>query len=196
MAAPLVDRLLRETLQQLADVPASDVLGVPEEVVELRDIVDGSVAGSTNDAVLRFNSANDNVVPASGGMVVTHDATDGDSVLISKRGVYEVSFTFSAAASDEVRLGVSANVAAGGLTGDPAMTIAGMLDVGGGLLPAATTAYWKVGATLRVTESQAKAGVTVRAHGTDAAGGVIPDAAIDQNTDCHLRITRVADLVA
>jgi hypothetical protein len=187
------DRLLSETVQQLAADPLTDLVAAPEQVT-MFDIEDGSVGGATNDTVLRFNSANDGSTGDS--MTITHDATDGDSVLLTKRGIYQVEFTFSAAASDEVRLGISADVAAGGLTGDPAMATAGMLDVGGGLLPVATTAYWKLSAMLVVTEAQADAGVTVRFHGSDAAGGVIADAAIDENLDCHARITRLSDIAA
>jgi hypothetical protein len=186
--------LLRSTWQQLAGEQVTDVGLLVKDTVSLRDIVDGSVAGTGNDATLRFNSAND--VVEGDAMAVAHDATDGDSVTITKRGIYEVEFTFSAAASDEVLLGLSADVAAGGLSADPAMTVAGMLDVGGGLLPASTSAYWKLTARVTVTEAEALAGKVVRFHGTDAANGVIADAAILNNTDCHAKIIRVADLVA
>lgn len=186
--------LLRSTWQQLAGEKVTDIGLLVKDSVSLRDIVDGSVGGSTNDAVLRFNSAND--VVEGDAMAVTHDAADGDSVRITKRGIYEVAFTFSGAASDEVRLGISADVAAGGLTGDPDMTIAGMLDVGGGLAPAATTLYYKLTATVFVTEAEALVGKVVRLHGSDAADGVIADAAIGVNTDCHVKITRTADLIA
>lgn len=194
MPLPTLARLQASTMQQLDELPSTDVLGTGADSVSLREIEDGSVAGGTNDATLRFNATNDSVV--GDAMTVTHDATDGDSVLISKRGVYMVEFTFSAAASDEVRLGISADVAAAGLTDDPAMTISGMLDVGGGLLPAATTAYWHLSGMVLVTDAEAAAGVTVRAHGTDAGDGEIPDAAIAQNTDCHMRVTRMGDLMA
>jgi hypothetical protein len=189
-----VAQLAAATYQQLSAEKVTDTMGLTLDQVTMFDIEDGSVGGGTNDTVLRFNSAND--VTTGTGMAITHDATDGDSVTITKRGWYLMEFTFSAAASDEVRLGLSADVAAAGLTDDPAMAIPGMLDVGGGLLPAATTAYWKLSSLVSVTEAEAAAGKVLRFHGSDAADGVIADAAIDENLDCHARITRISDLLA
>jgi hypothetical protein len=194
MRSPTAERLQNSTLQQLANVPAADVLGSEPQSVTMRDIVDGSVAGGTNDATLRFNVANDAVV--GDVMTVTHDATDGDSVTISERGTYEVRFTFSQAASSTAKLGLSANVAAAGLTDNPVMTTAGMLDVGGAVLPAATSVYHHLATTLQVSDAEADAGLVVRFHGTDGSDGVVPDATILDNTECHVSIRRVADFIA
>lgn len=194
--SPSVARLQESTLQQLANVSTKDVLATAEESVSLRDIVDSSVGGSTNDAVLRFNSANDAVVSPSGALVVTHSAADGDSVAITERGTYEVAFTFSQAASVTVKLGISLNVAAGALTGDPVMTLAGMKDVGGAVLPAAASVYHHLKATLQISEALADAGAVVRFHGTNGSDAVVADAAILDNTECHASIRRTGDFVA
>lgn len=189
-----VDKLLASSMQQLAAEKARDHLGTEKHSVFLRGITDGSVAGSTNDAVFRFDAGNDAV--EGDAMSVSHDSTDGDSVTITKKGVYEVELRFSQDQSSTVLLGVSADAEAAALTGDPAMSQDGMLDVGGATLPASTSAYHKLTTTVYVDEAEAEAGKVVRFHGTDGSDAVVPDASIDVNTDCYARITRVGDLLA
>lgn len=196
MTSPTTARLQSAALQQLAELPAKDLLATEPMQVTLRGITDGSVAGTTNDAVLRFDSANDVQLGDASWATIAHDAVGGDSVALNKRGVYHAVLVFSQAASNEARLGISADVAAAGLTGLPAMGTAGMLKVGGALLPAATAAYSSVETFVLVSEAEAKAGKVIRAHGTVAAGSVIQDASIAQNADCMLQITRIGDLIS
>jgi hypothetical protein len=193
--------LQQKSMQQLANVPAKDLIGVEPLEITLRNIIDGSVAGSTNDAVLRFEAASDAFVGdastlATAQMQAVHSATDGDSIVLRRAGKYDVEFCFSQAASNECRLGISADVASAGLTSLPAMTIAGMRQCGGGLLPASTTAYHVLKTEVTVTEAEARVGKVVRAHGTVAAGSVILDASINVNTDCYLRVSRKSTFIA
>ena len=166
--------------------------GVPRASAFMRDIVDSSVAGSTNDAVFRFNDTNDAVVGE--GLAIVNSVADGDSILCTRSGIYLLTLVFSAAASDGVDLGISQDVAAGGLTGDPVMTLAGMLTVGGLLNPAANTAVCNLTAIASITAADAAGNVVFRAHGTDSAGGVVADAAILLNTDCYFQVVKIAEL--
>lgn len=206
--APSTSDLQTKSMQQMETFPAADCLGAEPLAITLRGIVDGSVSGSTNVSVLRYDSANDvltgrassSSTMADGStpeMQVTHSATLGDSITIRRRGRYKISMVFSQAASNEARLGLSADVAAAALLAvAPAMSSAGMLRVGGALLPAATAKYHSLEAEIRVTEAEALAGKVVRSHGTVAAGTVILDASIAQNTDCLFSVERVDDLPA
>lgn len=201
---PSTARVQAETLQQMAEVPAKDVLGTEALEITLRGITDGSVAGSTNDCTFRFDSANDVFVGDASAssaaplpsMQAVHSATAGDSIVIRRRGKYRMTLGFHQAASSTVLLGVSADVAAGGLIGNPSMATAGMRDMGGGVLPAATSAFHKVTAEFDVSEAEARAGKTVRAHGSDGSNAVVADATILNNTDCYFRVTRIGDLIA
>lgn len=188
-------RLQTETIHQQMEIPAKDIILEPAEVT-LRGLTDGAVAGSTNDTVLRFASANDVQVGNTAWMTITHSATAGDSVTLWKRGRYRVEHCFHQAASSTVLLGISADASGTALTGDPSMTAAGMRDVGGAVLPAATSMYHKLCTEIRVSEAEAKVGKVVRAHGSNGAGAVVADATIGTNTDCYLRITLISDLTA
>lgn len=165
----------------------------------MRDIVDGSVGGTTNDAVLRYNVANDVVVGE--GLTIVHDAVNGDEIDITRSGVYLVQQVFSQAASVTVALGLSADVAAAGLTGDPTMLLAGMLTVGGAILPAANSMHHSLQSIIQVTAAQAEASIAnpnghrIRAHGTNGAGAVVADAAVLTNTDCFFRVVRLGDVI-
>ena len=159
----------------------------------MRDIPDAGIAGSTNDAVLRFDVANDAV--AGEGLTIVHDAVNGDSVQISLSGVYLVEFAFSQNVSTTTLLGISSNVAAAGLTGNPAMTIVGMLAVGGSVLPAANSVYHNLTSVVAVSALGATLPTVIRAHGTQGDGTAIEAAELLTNTDCFLRVTRIGNVI-
>lgn len=167
-------------------------MGVPILQAAGRDIVDGSVAGTTNDAVLRFNAANDAAV--GDGISIVHSATLGDSVEIRRGGLYFVSLIFSQAASTTVMLGISLNVAAAGLTGNPVTTIAGMGPVGDRVLPASNTQKWQISSVFSIPQAVAQLPAVVRFHGTNGSNAVIPDATILDNTECSFLVFKIAEL--
>ena len=156
-----------------------------------RNIVAGSVAGSTNTTVLRFNTITIN----GPGALYLGSAINGDAISISQSGIYTATLSFSQAADFEVRLGISLNATGGFIDTDPAMTIGGMLVVGGALVPVATTGYSNMTATLLITAALAEAGALVRAHGSDGGAGLIDDDAIGVNTDCFLRVVKVSNII-
>lgn len=182
------------TVQQLSADKVADVFGVPSADATLRGLVDGAIGGTVNDAVLQFDASNDVLV--GDALEIVHDADLGDSVTVNERGIYLATFVFSQAASSDVRLGISTNVATDGLTEAPSMTTEGMKTVGGASFGAGNTAYQTLSAVFTVRQADVEeTGVSVRAQGTTAAGDVIPDASVDVNDDCFLRVTRIADIL-
>lgn len=184
MTTPVPADLQAKTIQQFANVKASELLGVKENVARVRGIVDMAVAGATNDATLRFNSANDDVT--GDAISVDHDATDGDSFVINEPGLYAIMFSFSQEVNTEVMLGVSYQVAAAGLNSDPTMATAGMLDYSDQVVPLVNSLYHKLFGLFYVSQADIDAGTArARCHGTNASDAVIPDATILDNTECH-----------
>ncbi len=158
----------------------------------MRNIADGSVSGTTNDAVLRYNPVND--VTRGEGLAITHDAVNGDSVAITRSGIYALVQGFSQAASNTVILGLSFGQSTA-LNANPAMATAGVQGVGGAVLPAATTLRHVLTSIITVTAADAANGLVARALGTNGANAVIPDASIEVNDDCYFRVTRIGNII-
>ena len=156
-----------------------------------------AMTGTTNDAVLNFTGVAVIVGP-TGAITSTNSVADGTTVGITLPGVYQVELggTLGAAASAE--MGISQDVAAAGLTTDPAFATAGMLDVLGATAPAATVIPFKLSTTVLVRANAAgqagtPAGSIIRFHGT--AGGDAAPAGLTQ-ASWYARIQRIGDLAA
>lgn len=164
----------------------------------MRDILDAAIAGAVNTSVVRFNPANDNVIGE--GIAIVHDANLGDSIVLTRSGIYLAEFGFSQDASDAgVKLGISQNVAAAALTIAPVMTSGGMLALGGAndLAASAVDPWNTITTPIYVTAAGAEAvgGQVIRAMGTQADGTVLLAAEILNNTDCFFRVTRIGNLI-
>lgn len=152
-------------------------------VTNVTDLVAGKT-GAVNTAVLLWSGA-----PAEdiGGdnVVDTNDADDGTTIVISQPGIYvaELDVLIVGDAAANPTLGISKNVAVGGLTAVPAYATAGMLKVLPTTQPAATDVPQSVSAVFEVTDQEARAvaggitGAIIRFHAA-IAGPAAPGAGL------------------
>lgn len=165
-----------------------------------QNVVDGSVSGTTDISVLRFGTEN-NSRASDATWIAPNVVADGDVISVTRAGVYQATLQFSVAAAVNVSIGISLNVAGAALLAvEPVLTTpfigVGMIATQHTLWPAATSNYAVCSATFVVTRAQANAvgGALVRFHGTEADGTVIPDASIDENTECQARLVLISNI--
>ena len=144
------------------------------------DTLNATPAGSTNDAVLRFDNAQ-----TVTGFTVTTAATTGTEVKISQPGVYLCVLQTVITGAVSAILGITLDGAAGSLTGNPAWATAGTIAFSGtitglaNLLQSATVMGFA-----RVTSAMAASASLgiVRFNATDGSNATISSNAVAAST--------------
>lgn len=160
--------------------------------------------GGTSTTVLLFTAAA-TITGPQGNVAIpswitaTNDAALGTIVTIFKPGFYivdlHVQVTATAMAGFDVVLGVSQDVAAGGLTAVPAFATSGMLAVERQVSIATETQIpIDITVPLSVSPEQSIAGSLVRFHAALQAGGPPVDALIAGAGGAWFRVRRVNQL--
>lgn len=159
-----------------------------ENVYLEQEELNGARVGTVDTAVLRFNPPSPDPIIEGAGIASDTTVENGTIWTISKPGVYEVELEAEVGATNTVVLGISKDVAAAGLTADPAYGTAGMVKVSTTTNPAGTVQTAEIKATIRVSGAEAQAGCLIRAHGTDGAAGAPAGLAL---AGVRARITRI-----
>jgi hypothetical protein len=189
-----------EHLQQNINLP----LEARTEAFNGGGLVPTPFTGGTSTTVLLFASAA-TITGPQGNVAIptwitaTNDAALGTIVTIFKPGFYVVDFevqvTATAMAGFDVTLGVSQDVAAGGLTAVPAFATAGMLAVARQVSIATETQIpIKLSVPVSVSPEQSIAGTLIRFHGALTGGGPPVDALIAGAGGAWFRVRRVNQL--
>ncbi len=170
--------------------PHAQINTAQEETSALFTVLNGQETGIPNVAVLFFTNA-----AATGpGVTAVSDAANGAVATVTRRGVYSISLCLPTVANDTVATGISLNVAAAGLTTDPVLATAGMLQAGVNDNPVNCQTTVTHETLVVVTEVAARAGAIFRGHATDN-GDLAPGNAFT-NADCSMRIVRCFDVLA
>jgi len=158
------------------------------EALNTGGLVASPFTGSVNISVLLFTAAT-TLTAATPFMTAVNSAANGTSLTIFKPGRYSVELGLATLAGVAPTFGISQDVAAAGLTGVPAFTIAGFTDVLPSLVPAATNIPIKITSELVVSRAQAQAGSVIRFHAA-LAGPAAPAASIVQ-TSAYFRVRNI-----
>lgn len=152
--------------------------------------VNATETGAVDDAVLRFDVAGPTIVGPVGDITVLTTANEGTIVTINRSGYYFIEFGGATIPSGTLMFGISANVAAAGLTDDPSFAIAGFLEVLQPLVTgAATDNPVDMATELEVIKGTA---ALVRFHGTN--GGDAAPVLTANIASFYYRITRLEDV--
>jgi len=174
---------------QNINLPLSERRGI----INTGGLVASPFTGSASDAVLLFLAAG-TVTGPTADIVETNSATLGTSVVITAPGVYEAKLYLQQVPAVTVVAGISQDVAAAGLTGDPSFAIAGFIDVQTKVTIAGqTAAAWSITSTIFVPP-ELEGGTTIRFHATDGAGGA-PAVSLTQAAP-YYSIQKINDLHA
>lgn len=149
-------------------------------IVTTGGLVASPFTGAVNTAVLLFANLGTVSGPTT-EMVSDNDGDDGTSIAIVKPGVYQVRLYLEADEPIDVRVGISQDVAAGGLTAEPSFATAGMLDVQRFTTLANLANAMCLSRNVIVSPEQSLAGVgsLIRFHAT-LVGGAAPAGAFVQ----------------
>lgn len=153
--------------------------------------------GTTNDAVLLWNAAgaytgtSGNITDSN---IVGAAANDGSFQSIFEPGLYAVDLTWSQTGAAANVWGLSLNVAAGGLTGVPALATVGMTHVLVVTSLANQIMSGTISAVYRITQTLARAtgGALVRGHATEPDG--TPPILLTAGIFNAIRISKVYDI--
>lgn len=158
------------------------------------DTLNAAFTGVPDDSVLRFT--NTTVIDGQAGdLAVTHAATTGTTIEVNVPGVYMATMILSVQGAVTVEYGISLDVAAAGLTGDPVYATAGIVARGLHVGVAALDAQICLSVPLVVTNTLAAQSGTgiVRFHSTDGSNAV-PAGLVLAN--CSAILTKVAETLA
>ncbi len=164
-------------------------LSARAEILNTGGLVATPFTGVVNDAVLLFTALGVITGPPA-GIVQANDANAGTSVTLFQPGVYDVKLYLQQLAAQTTEYGISQDVAAAGLIGDPSFAIAGFLEVRRSVSIAGQTAEpLGISTTVFVNAAQAANGTVIRFHATDGAGAA--PAADFTAAACYYRIQRI-----
>lgn len=144
-------------------------------VLAVNNTLNATPTGSTNTSVCRFNAAatvTDDSGYRNASIIETTTAADGTTIGVIQPGIYNFGATFAGTGAVALLWAISLNCAAAALTGDPALSQAGVLQIADTLGVAANTWVTPLSAVVPVgrTAAMAAGGALFRMHATNSGG--------------------------